>query len=272
MKVTALGTASVLLEYAGLRLLTDPVLDPAGVTYSMAPAGVPERWFASTKLEKPALSAAELGPVDAVLLSHDHHRDNLDVAGRAYLMSAAVDAVLTTPAGQRRLRRHRAAVTGLRAGQSATVGTATVTAVTAQHGPRYVPQTGQVTGFHLTAPGEPSVWISGDTVMTAALADALRAMAGVDVAIINAGAVRFASAPLVGSALFTFTPDQFVEACTLVDPGIIVPVHRAGWTHFQPEEPLHAALDAAGFTPRTRWLISGETAELPAPPAPTTGG
>lgn len=269
MKVTSLGTASVLLEYAGLRLLTDPVLDPAGVTYSMAPAGVPERWFASTKLEKPAMSAAELGHVDAVLLSHDHHRDNLDVAGRAYLLSAAVDAVLTTPAGERRLRRHRAAVTGLRAGQSTALGAVTVTAVTAQHGPRFVPQTGQITGFHLTAPGEPSVWISGDTVLTPGLRTALTALTGVDVAIVNAGAVRFATAPLVGSALFTFTPDQFVEACTLVDPGVIVPVHRAGWTHFQPEEPLRAALDAAGFTPRTRWLTSGETADLPARP---TGG
>ena len=265
MKVTSLGTASVLIDYAGLRLLTDPVLDPAGATYSMAPAGVPERWFASTKLEKPPLTAAELGHVDAVLLSHDHHRDNLDAAGRAYLLSDAVDAVLTTPAGERRLRRHRSAVTGLRAGQTTTLGPVTVTAVTAQHGPRIVPQTAQVTGFHLTAPGEPSVWISGDTVLTPALRAALAGLAGVDVAIVNAGGVRFPSAPLVSRAVFTFTPAQFVEACRLVDPGVIVPVHRAGWTHFQPEQELRAALDATGLASRTRWLAPGEATDLATP-------
>ena len=39
MKLTYLGTASVLLEYGGQRLLTDPVFDPPGRTYSMGPAG-----------------------------------------------------------------------------------------------------------------------------------------------------------------------------------------------------------------------------------------
>ncbi len=263
MKVTSLGTASVLLEYAGLRLLTDPVFDPEGVTYSMAPAGVPERWFASTKQYVTPVSPAAIGHIDAVLLSHDHHRDNLDVAGRTFLNSDAVDAVLTTPAGARRLSRTRSAVTGLRAGETAALGTATVTAVTAQHGPRYVPQTGQVTGFALSAPGEPSVWISGDTVLTPALRLALAGLQGIDVAIVHGGGVRFPTAPLVGSAIFTFDPAQFVEACTILNPGMILPIHRVGWTHFQPEDALRSALDAAGLSARTRWLDLGETVDIP---------
>jgi L-ascorbate metabolism protein UlaG (beta-lactamase superfamily) len=32
----------------------------------------------SRKLAGPAITAAELGRIDAVLLSHDHHADNLD--------------------------------------------------------------------------------------------------------------------------------------------------------------------------------------------------
>ena len=49
----------------------------------------------------PAVAAADLGPIDAVLLTHDHHADNLDDAGRALLPSAGV--VVTTVAGAARL-------------------------------------------------------------------------------------------------------------------------------------------------------------------------
>lgn len=259
MKLTYLGTASVLLEFAGQRLLTDPVFDPAGRTYSMGPAGVPERWFASTRSYEVPVSVEQLGHVDAVLLSHDHHRDNLDVAGRELLASAAVDAVISTPAAARRLRL--AKVTGLRTGDSTALGAATVRAVAAQHGPRWIPQTRQVTGFELTAPGEPSVWLSGDTVLTDAVREAARGMRGIDVAVINAGAVRFPGAPLVGRALFTFTPEQFVEVCRLADPRVIIPIHRSGWSHFGPESDLRAALDNAGLLDRTRWLALGETTQ-----------
>jgi L-ascorbate metabolism protein UlaG (beta-lactamase superfamily) len=44
----------------------------------------------SRKLAGPAIAATDLPPIDAVLLSHDHHRDNLDPAGRALLPSAGV--------------------------------------------------------------------------------------------------------------------------------------------------------------------------------------
>lgn len=260
MKLTYLGTASVLLDYAGQRLLTDPVFDAQGSTYSMGPAGVPERWFASTRQYTSPLTVEQVGHVDAILLSHDHHKDNLDTSGRALLVSAAVDAVITNPAAEKRLGLDK--VTGLKAGESATLGGITVTAVAAQHGPSYVPQTGQVTGFSLTAPGEPSVWLSGDTVLTDRVREAARALRGVDVAVINAGGVRFPTAPLVGKAMFTFDPAQFVEVCQLIDPRVIVPVHRSGWTHFQPENDLRRALDNAGLLGRTRWLELGETTEL----------
>jgi L-ascorbate metabolism protein UlaG (beta-lactamase superfamily) len=57
--------------------------------------------FSSHKLTGPAVAAADLGPIDVVLLSHDHHGDNLDTTGRALLPTAGV--VLTTTAGARRL-------------------------------------------------------------------------------------------------------------------------------------------------------------------------
>jgi hypothetical protein len=47
------------------------------------------------------VTADSLLPLDAVLLSHDHHFDNLDHAGRALLPSAR--RVLTTGAGAARI-------------------------------------------------------------------------------------------------------------------------------------------------------------------------
>ncbi|MFE9694232.1 MBL fold metallo-hydrolase, partial [Micromonospora sp. NPDC005806] len=49
----------------------------------------------------PAVQPSALGPLDAVLLSHDHHADNLDDAGRAILPTATT--VITIQAGARRI-------------------------------------------------------------------------------------------------------------------------------------------------------------------------
>ncbi|MCX5345736.1 hypothetical protein [Streptomyces atratus] len=47
------------------------------------------------------MSAADVPPLDAFLLSHDHHGDDLDTVGRA--LPPTADIVLTTPAGIRKL-------------------------------------------------------------------------------------------------------------------------------------------------------------------------
>lgn len=108
VRFTHIGGPTVLVEFAGWRLLTDPTFDPPGRTYSCG-------WGTSSrKLTGPALTPEEIGPVDAVLLTHDHHGDNLDDAGRALL--AGVTAVVTTRAGARRLGG--TTVRGLKAGQT----------------------------------------------------------------------------------------------------------------------------------------------------------
>ena len=53
------------------------------------------------KTSGPAIPPEALGPVDAVLLSHDQHPDNLDTLGRAYL--ATVPLVLSTASASNRL-------------------------------------------------------------------------------------------------------------------------------------------------------------------------
>jgi L-ascorbate metabolism protein UlaG (beta-lactamase superfamily) len=266
VRLTYLGTASVLLEYAASRLITDPTFDAEGSTYSMAPSWLPGHGFDSTK---GYTSPAAPGHLDAALISHDHHFDNLDRSGRALVTSDAVDAVVTHPAAARRLGRERAAagvageVTGLGAGSSTTIGRGIrITGMPARHGPRFTPQVGEVTGFLLEAADEPTVWITGDTVMTSAVRAAARVQRRVDVLVVHCGAVRFPRVPLFGRALFTFTPAEVVELCRLLEPRVIIPVHRSGWSHFQPEAELRAALEGAGFGYRTVWLQPGESAAV----------
>ena len=64
VRVTFVGGPTMMLEVAGLRLLTDPTFSPVGI-YESAP-GRP-----LTKTEGPALNVDGVGRVDAVLLSHD---------------------------------------------------------------------------------------------------------------------------------------------------------------------------------------------------------
>ncbi len=79
MIVTHIGGPTALIEIDGWRLLTDPTFDPAGGHYNFG-------WGTSSdKLTDPAIAVGDLPPIDAVLLTHDHHGDNLDTAGRALL-------------------------------------------------------------------------------------------------------------------------------------------------------------------------------------------
>src|SRR5213595_431268 len=93
LSVTYIGGPTLLLELGGLRLLTDPTFDRAGTHYERL-----------QKLTGPAIRADKVGRIDAVLLSHNQHPDNLDNAGRTLLAHAA--QVLTTPEAAARLRGH----------------------------------------------------------------------------------------------------------------------------------------------------------------------
>ena len=79
VRITHIGGPTTLIEFAGWRLLTDPTFDAPGRRYAFG-------WGTSSrKTAGPAIAVADLGPIDAVLLTHDHHGDNLDDAGRALL-------------------------------------------------------------------------------------------------------------------------------------------------------------------------------------------
>jgi L-ascorbate metabolism protein UlaG (beta-lactamase superfamily) len=260
VRITHIGGPTALIEVGEWRLLTDPTFDPPGRRYTFG-------WDSSSrKLTGPAITPADLGPIDAVLLSHDHHGDNLDTAGRALLPGAGV--VLTTAAGARRLGGNARglrpwATTQLEAPAKPPIQ---VTATPCRHGPLLSrPIVGDVIGFALSWEGQEhgALWITGDTVLYDGLrqvADRLR----VGTALLHLGCVRF---PVTGPVRYTMTAQEAVELCRLVRPRAAFPVHYEGWTHFhQGRTAIEQELEQAPADIRgsTRWLPLGQATILAA--------
>jgi L-ascorbate metabolism protein UlaG (beta-lactamase superfamily) len=260
VRLTHVGGPTVLIELGGWRLLTDPTFDPAGGRYRFG-------WgTGSEKLAGPALAPADLGPIDAVLVSHDHHEDNLDAAGRALLPSAGT--VVTTTSGAKRLRGELGeAVQGLEPWQTTTLRAEgrtplEIVATPCRHGPPLShPIVGDVVGFGLRAEGEErqAVWISGDTV----LYDGVREVAerlDVDVALIHLGGVRF---PISGPLRYTMGGAEAAELADLLAPRIVVPIHYEGWKHFrQGRDEAEAELAAARPREPFSWPPLGSPIDL----------
>jgi L-ascorbate metabolism protein UlaG (beta-lactamase superfamily) len=251
------GGPTALISYGGLRLLTDPTFGPPG---DHPRPGTP---VVLHKLTAPAVQPEELEPVDAVLISHDHHADNLDPAGRAFLPRAG--RVLTTGAGAERLEVD---ATGLEPGDSVSLdhtgdGAVEVTAVRADHGPPEVaPKNGPVIGFIMRADGQPTVYVSGDNASVDAVREIVAEHGPIDSAVLFCGG---AEVPEVWGerAYLTLTPDTAVKAASLLGDAPIVPVHQEGWAHFSfgPDD-LRRAFEEAGIGERLREVAPGEQVPL----------
>jgi L-ascorbate metabolism protein UlaG (beta-lactamase superfamily) len=258
IRITHIGGPTVLVEVGGWRLLTDPTFDAPGRKYNFG-------WGTSSrKLAGPAIGAGEVGQIDAVLLSHDHHDDNLDDAGRALLPSAG--SVITTVPGAKRLGGN---ARGLAAWASTTLEASgrtpiEVTATPCRHGPPLShPIVGEVVGFALRWEGQEHgvLWISGDTVLYAGVREVADRLE-VDTAVVHLGGVRF---PVSGPLRYTMTAAEAVELCGRIRPRTVIPIHYEGWKHFrQGREAIEADFAGApeAFRDSVRWLPIGEAAEL----------
>jgi L-ascorbate metabolism protein UlaG (beta-lactamase superfamily) len=258
MRVTHIGGPTALIEVGGWRLLTDPTFDPAGGSYRFG-------WgTGSQKLTGPAIEPGALGAIDAVLLSHDHHEDNLDAAGRALLPAAGT--VVTTVAGAGRLG---GGAQGLAPWQSTVLSapgkpSIEVVATPCRHGPPGSrPIVGQVIGFGLRWDGQAHgvVWITGDTVLYDAVREVPRRLQ-IGTALVHLGGVQF---PVTGPLRYTMTAGEAIELIGLARPHTAIPIHYEGWKHFREgRDAIERALAAApaDVRERVRWLPIGEPAEL----------
>ncbi|HEX5899850.1 MAG TPA: MBL fold metallo-hydrolase [Solirubrobacteraceae bacterium] len=240
LSVLLVGGPTAVLEYGGLRLLTDPTFDAPG-----------EQAGGLTKLTGPAVSAEEVGPIDAVLLSHDQHSDNLDVSGRAFLARAG--RTLTTTAGAERLGGNAVGLepwAALELERPAGGGTVTVAAVPAQHGPEGCePVTGPVVGFVLTAQDAPTLYVSGDNASVDVVRTIAERLGPIELAVLFAGGVSIPQR--FDGAYLTLSAERAAQAAEVLGARAVVPVHFEGWAHFtQGSAELREAFEAAGIGDR----------------------
>ena len=244
--LTYIGGPTAVLEYAGLRFITDPTFD--------APQSYPEPGETTlVKTAGPGIARADIGSIDVVLLSHHAHKDNLDYEGLE-LIATGIPTLSTRDAAS---DLFGGSVVGLDSWESQEFGPVTITAVPALHGPpgseRLV---GAVTGFVLESPGEPTIYVSGDNASLPLVEQIAGRFPDISIALLFAGAVRV---PEI-DAYLTLTSTQAASAADILRVDTVVGIHTEDWEHFtesraQLEEAFEAS-DLLVATPR------GETVTL----------
>jgi L-ascorbate metabolism protein UlaG (beta-lactamase superfamily) len=251
IKLTYIGGPTLLIEIGGLRLLTDPTFDPAGTDY-------PTSIYTLHKLKSPAIEPDAIGNIDAVLLSHDHHFDNLDNSGRSVLSS--IKTILTTGAGAERLGGNAQTLAPWQKTVIRNqVCSVSITGTPARHGPPHADR-GPVVGFILKEHDSGKVvYLSGDTVWYEGVVEVGKRF-DVGIAVLFMGA---ACVPEVGPDHLTFTADEGVEFARAFPKAKVVPVHYEGWAHFvESKKEIDAAFTAAGMAERLVWLEPGVATEM----------
>ncbi|MFZ4895224.1 MBL fold metallo-hydrolase [Plantibacter sp. Mn2098] len=252
VRVELIGGPTAVIDLGGLRFVTDPTFDAPGEHTSGTST--------LTKLTGPSKLPHELGPVDAVLLSHDQHADNLDDAGRAFLDT--VPRIFSTTAAAERIGE---VVTGLAPWQRTTITRPNgddlhITAVPAVHGPDgSAASTGPVIGFVLHGEELPSVYVSGDNASLRVVEEVAHHLGPITYALLFGGGARVSRI----DAYLTLTSDQLPAATNILAAKRVVPVHSEGWAHFtQDHDSVRRAFAASDVDDRLVLLEPGEAAEL----------
>ncbi len=252
-----IGTATVLLRYGALTILTDPNFlhagDHAHIGYGLT----------AKRLTDPACELAELPLLDFVLLSH-YHGDHFDQVVERELDKRT--PILTTPHAAKKLQRHGfSQARGLRRWEGVSVekeGTSvTIRAMPATHGPGPVglvlpPVMGSLLDFR--ANGERlRLYISGDTLIHEDLREIPRRFPEIDLALLHLGGTR------VLGIMVTMDGKQGVRALKIIAPRVAIPIHFDDYDRFKsPLSDFERAVAAAGLASRVTYVARGETMAL----------
>jgi L-ascorbate metabolism protein UlaG (beta-lactamase superfamily) len=254
VRLTLIRHATLLVEVAGRRLMVDPMLDAAGARGPVR--GTPNE-RPNPLVDMPMSAADAVAGVEAVLLSHTHV-DHLDAAGVTtvppgvpwFCQPEDVDDI--APAGLDDLRPVppggavewegiRIARTGGRHGREDAM----------------VQGLGPVSGFVLSAPGEPTLYVAGDTVWCDAVAQAIAAHSP-ECIVVNAGGARF-----VQGGTITMEAADVIATAAAAPSARVVAVHMEAINHcLETRAELAERVGAAGLSDRVVIPGDGDAIEM----------
>ncbi len=263
--VTFVGTATVLIRYGGITVMTDPNFLHKG-EYARLGYGLRSR-----RLTNPALEMEALPPIDLVVLSH-LHEDHFDRVVERRLPD--VMPIVTTPHAADRLgHKGFLATQALATWQTIDCGKGEmrlrITAMPGRHGPRLVsrllpPVMGSMLEFATVDESRRMrIYITGDTLVFRNIRDIRARYTDIDLALLHLGGTR------VLGILVTMDARQGVEMIRTVSPGLSIPIHYNDYTVFKsPLSHFQREVTAAGLDPHVRYLHHGETSTFDVPYRP----
>jgi L-ascorbate metabolism protein UlaG (beta-lactamase superfamily) len=239
VKLTLIRSATLRVEIAGATLLVDPQLDPAGAREAVPNTPHP-RPTPLVDLPEPAEAVA--GGIDALLVTH-LHRDHFDDTARA-LLDHSLPLFCQPPDAE---RLHADGFSDVRPVHGdATLGDLMIARTEGHHGTGEIGERmAPVSGFVLAAPGEPTLYIAGDTILCDEVRAAVAEYAPA-VIVVNASAAQFnEGGPIV------MDNDDVVALAREAPDARIVAVHFETVSHStETRADLRERLAAEGLTER----------------------
>ncbi|BDY05484.1 MBL fold metallo-hydrolase [Ferrimonas sp. YFM] len=263
MRIHHLRSATFVIESGERFILIDPMLSAKG---ALPPFSVMRfRAQKNPTVDLPSNAQAILAKVTHALITHSQtfgfkplqHSDHLDAPGEAFLTQGNIP--VATPAKDKAyLEKYGINVEqGVGDWQTVDFAGGKLTAVPAQHGHGWIhTMMANGCGFVLELPGEPSIYISGDTVLTDEVKRALKELKP-EITVVAAGQAQVD----MGQPLLMPT-DEVMEFIRL-SPGRVVANHMEALNHCPVDRPmLRRALESQGLSHKVLIPEDGEVLEV----------
>jgi L-ascorbate metabolism protein UlaG (beta-lactamase superfamily) len=254
MQINFVRHATLIVAFNGFNLLVDPMLSPAGAMEPVANAANQRR----IPLVGLPYDAAEmdrlLAQVSAVLVTHTH-RDHWDAQAIELLPKSL--PVLCQPDDVERISAAGFSAVQPIAAEYEWQGVQFIR-TGGRHGSGEIGQRmGPVSGFVLTAAGEPRLYIAGDTIWCPEVEEALRRHHP-DVSVVNAGAAQF-----LNGGPITMTAEDVGQVCRARPGAQVIAVHMEAINHcLLTRAELSAWLHGEGLAVQVQIPLDGTRIEL----------